>query len=76
MDVSTVAIEVPAAQAEKDDYNSLIGEKGIFNVGLTEAGVKKVADNGGEAIVSLAFEVPKNKENEGIPGGRHQDARP
>ncbi|MDR4937980.1 DUF5068 domain-containing protein [Rossellomorea marisflavi] len=45
MDVSTVAIEVPAAQAEKDDYNSLIGEKGIFNVGLTEAGVKKVADN-------------------------------
>lgn len=45
MEVSTVAVEVPAAQAVKGDFGNPIGSDGKFTLSLNEAGAEKVAAN-------------------------------
>lgn len=45
IDLSTVQVEVPQAQGEKDNYDSLIGKKGKFTLSLNEEGAEKVAAN-------------------------------
>jgi Domain of unknown function (DUF5068) len=44
-EVSTVAIEVPAAESVKGDFGNPIGKKGQFTLSLNEAGAEKVAAN-------------------------------
>nr|WP_246521257.1 DUF5068 domain-containing protein [Ornithinibacillus massiliensis] len=45
LDVGTVAIEVPSAEAEKGDFGNPIGKDGKFTLSLNEAGAEKVAAN-------------------------------
>lgn len=45
LEVSTAAVEVPAAQAVKGDFGSPIGKDGQFTLSLNEAGAEKVKSN-------------------------------
>lgn len=45
MDLSTVQVEVPQAQGEKDSFDSPIGKEGKFTLSLSEEGAEKVAAN-------------------------------
>ncbi|WP_369797417.1 DUF5068 domain-containing protein [Paucisalibacillus sp. EB02] len=45
LEVSTVAVDVPAAQAVKGDFGNPIGSDGQFTLSLNEAGAEKVAAN-------------------------------
>ncbi|RLL47823.1 DUF5068 domain-containing protein [Oceanobacillus piezotolerans] len=45
LDESTAVVEVPAAQAEKDDFGSTIGKDGKFTLSLSEQGAEKVEAN-------------------------------
>lgn len=45
LNVSTTAVEVPAALAVKDDFGSAIGKKGQFTLSLSTAGADKVKSN-------------------------------
>ncbi|WP_036689181.1 DUF5068 domain-containing protein [Paucisalibacillus globulus] len=45
LDVSTVAVEVPAAESVKGDFGNPIGKVGQFTLSLNEAGAEKVAAN-------------------------------
>lgn len=45
LDVSTVAVEVPAAQAVKGEFGNPIGKDGSFTLSLNEEGAEKIAYN-------------------------------
>lgn len=45
LDVSTVAVEVPAAEAVKGDFGNPIGKVGQFTLSLNAAGAEKVTAN-------------------------------
>lgn len=45
MDVSTVAVEIPAAQSVKGEVSNPIGKDGQFTLSLNEAGAEKISAN-------------------------------
>ena len=45
LDLSTVSVDVPPAQAVKGEFGSPIGQDGKFNLSLNEEGAEKVAAN-------------------------------
>lgn len=45
LDLSTVAVEIPSAQAEKGEFSSPIGKDGKITISLNEEGAEKIASN-------------------------------
>ncbi|MFC7685973.1 DUF5068 domain-containing protein [Ureibacillus sp. GCM10028918] len=70
LNVSTTAVEVPAALAVKDDFGSAIGKKGQFTLSLNTAGADKVKSNEAfykdKATVADMGEKKMLKEQSGI----------
>ena len=70
LELSTVAVEVPAAQAEKGEFSSPIGKDGVFTLSLNESGAEKVAANAAfyqdKVTVEDMGEKTMLKEEEGI----------
>ncbi|MDN4495210.1 DUF5068 domain-containing protein [Ureibacillus aquaedulcis] len=70
LNVSTTAVEVPAALAVKEDFGSAIGKKGQFTLSLNTAGAEKVKSNEAfyqdKATVGDMGEKKMLKEESGI----------